>query len=57
MREYGIVLVEDGQERLEAIIKLMMRFAILGAGLLLLIPVSLVYGTMGEILILRMRQL
>lgn len=57
MREYGTVLVQDGKDRLEGIIKILTNVSILIAGVLLLIPVSLMYGTMGEILILRMRQL
>lgn len=57
MRENGNVMILDGTEKLQGLIKWLYAIALICNGVLILIPVSLLYGTMGEILIMRMRQL
>lgn len=57
MREYGAVLVDEGKERIEFQIGVLNKVAVIAVGILTLIPVALLYGTMGEILIMRLRGL
>lgn len=55
MGEYGEVMIEDGKERTQLLVKLMTNLALAVAGLLIMIPISLLYSSMGEMLMERFR--
>lgn len=57
MREFGDVMLEDGKERLKRLIETMKIISIMIVALLLIIPVALLYGTLGEVLTMRMRMM
>lgn len=57
MREFGDVMLEDGKERLKRLIETMKVISIMVVALLLIIPVALLYGTLGEVLTMRMRMM
>jgi type II secretory pathway component PulF len=57
MREFGDVMLEDGKERLKRLIETMKIISIMVVALLLIIPVALLYGTLGEVLTMRMRMM
>jgi type II secretory pathway component PulF len=57
MREFGDVMLEDGKERLKRLIEAMKIISIMIVALLLIIPVALLYGTLGEVLTMRMRMM
>lgn len=55
MSEYGDVMIEDGKERTELLVKTLTNVALIVAGLLIMIPVTLMYSSMGEMLMARFR--
>ncbi|MCF6783441.1 type II secretion system F family protein [Stutzerimonas stutzeri] len=57
MREFGEVMLEDGKDRLKRLIETLKVISIVVVALLLIIPVGLLYGTLGEILTMRMRMM
>ncbi|MBA1280204.1 type II secretion system F family protein [Stutzerimonas stutzeri] len=57
MREFGEVMLEDGKEKLKRLIETMKIISIMVVALLLIIPVGLLYGTLGEVLTMRMRMM
>lgn len=57
MREFGDVMLEDGKERLKRLIETMKIISTMIVALLLIIPVGLLYGTLGEVLTMRMRMM
>ncbi len=57
MREYGLVMIEDGKEKLQQQITILLQLSMVLVGFLITIPIALMYGTMGEVLTMRMRQL
>ncbi|MBF6615621.1 MAG: type II secretion system F family protein [Candidimonas sp.] len=57
MREFGEVMLEDGKDKLKRLIETLKVISIVVVALLLIIPVGLLYGTLGEILTMRMRMM
>lgn len=57
MREFGEVMLEDGKETITRHIKTLQMIAMALVGVLVVMPVSLLYGTLGEVLAMRMRSL
>lgn len=57
MREFGEVMLEDGKEKIKRLIETMKIISIMVVALLLIIPVGLLYGTLGEVLTMRMRMM
>lgn len=57
MREFGGVLIEDGKEKMKRQIALLQNLSFAVVGLLVVIPVGLLYTTMGEVLTMRMQML
>lgn len=55
MSEYGDVMIEDGKERTELLVKTLTNVALIVAGLLVMVPVTLMYSSMGEVLMARFR--
>lgn len=57
MREFGSVLIEDGKEKMKRQIAVLQNLSFAIVGLLVVIPVGLLYTTMGEVLTMRMQML
>ena len=57
MREFGDILLEDGKDKIKRQIAGMNVIAMIIVGLLLVIPIGLMYGTMGEILTMRIQMM
>lgn len=57
MREFGSVLIEDGTERMKRQIAVLQNISFAVVGLLVVIPLGLLYTTMGEVLTMRMQML
>lgn len=57
MREFGSVLIEDGKEKMKRQIAGLQNLSFAVVGLLVVIPVGLLYTTMGEVLTMRMQML
>lgn len=52
MREFGAVLIDEGREKLQAYIGRLNLIAKLVVGLFIIVPVGMLYGTMGQILVM-----
>lgn len=57
MREFGSVLIEDGTERMKRQISVLQNISFAIVGLLVVLPLGLLYTTMGEVLTMRMQML
>lgn len=57
MREFGEVMLEDGKEKIKRQIAALQILSFAIVGLLVTIPVGLLYSTLGEVLTMRMRML
>ncbi|MDU4254438.1 type II secretion system F family protein [Pseudomonas sp.] len=57
MRAFGEVMLEDGKEKIKRQIAALQIVAYVSVGLLVTIPIGLLYSTLGEILTMRMRML
>lgn len=57
MREFGHVMLEDGQEAIEARIAILQNITLAAVGLLITIPMSSIYMTMGQLMQMRMQGL
>lgn len=55
MAEYGEVMIEDGKERTHLLVKTLTNLSLVVAGILILLPVTLMYSSMGEMLMARFR--
>lgn len=55
MAEYGDVMIEDGKERTQLLVSTLTNLSLVIAGVLILIPVTLMYSSMGEMLMARFR--
>lgn len=57
MREFGNVLIEDGKEKMKRQITTLQNLSFAIVGLLAVVPISLLYTTMGQVLTMRMQML
>lgn len=57
MREFGSVLIEDGKEKMKRQITMLQSLSFAIVGLLVVIPIGLLYTAMGEVLTMRMQML
>lgn len=57
MREFGEVMIHDGKERLELQIKQLNLIAMMAVGLMIIVPVGMLYATMGKILSISMQMM
>ncbi len=57
MREFGNVLIEDGKEKMKRQIAVLQNLSFAIVGLLVVVPVGLLYTTMGQVLTMRMQML
>lgn len=57
MREFGDVLIEDGKEKMKRQIGVLQNLSFAIVGILVVIPVGLLYTTMGQVLTMRMQML
>ncbi|WP_326430493.1 type II secretion system F family protein (plasmid) [Stutzerimonas frequens] len=57
MREYGEVMLEDGKEKIKQHIATLQVISFAFVGLIIVIPVGLLYSTLGDVLTMRMRML
>lgn len=57
MREFGDVMLDDGKENLKTQIGSLQILSIVIMGVFIIIPIGLLYSTLGEVLMIRMRAL
>lgn len=54
MREFGLVMLEDGKETIQARIGTLQTIALIVVAVLVVVPLAMLYGTMGDIMTMRM---
>lgn len=57
MREFGNVLIEDGKEKMKRQIGFLQNLSFAIVGVLVVVPIGLLYTAMGEVLTMRMQML
>lgn len=57
MREFGVILIEDGKDKMKRQIAVLQNMSYAIVGVLVVVPLGIMYTTMGEVLTMRMQML